>query len=335
MLNSKGLLAGATIVIGLGAATATTEAAWWNLAREAPGTTDEPVRLAQSMDADRLNRVEAQMRTLTGQIDELSFQLRQLEDQLRRAQEDTDYRLRTLEGGGGQPQQIGEAGSPRQVGAGAPLAASPQVDSIGTIAGQPDNMSVNDGTVLGAPPQPLGTLVIGSEPPADGQPLDLSALARRGAASESPALSDETAPGGVVPQQVVAIEPSGDPRTDYSRAYNLIVSGKFEAAEQSFRQFLAAYPGDEAAPDAQYWLGESYFARGRFGDAAEAFRMGYKAYPKSSRAPDTLLKLGLSLAGLGERDAACQIYAQVLKQYPEMSNALHQRVVTEQASASC
>jgi len=330
MSKSKGLLAGATILIGLGAATATSEAAWWNLGRGAPAAADEPVQVAQSAEADRINRIEAQMRTLTGQIEELSFQLRQLQDQLQRVQEDADYRFRALEGG--------EAPS-RQLSGETPLVVPPNIDTIGAMAGQPNDTAPGDGVALGAPPRPLGTMVVGSEPPADGQPLDLSSLARGGAAAgvagEPPALPTETAPASVTPQPVAVVAPTGDPKTDYSRAYDLIISGNFDVAEQSFRQFLAAYPGDEAAPSAQYWLGQSYFARARFSDAAEAFRAGYKAYPKSNWAPDMLLKLGLSLAGLGERDAACQVYAQVQKQYPEMSNALHQRVIAEQTSASC
>ena len=88
-------------------------------------------------------------------------------------------------------------------------------------------------------------------------------------------------------------------------------------------------------PDAQYWLGESLFARGEYREAADEFLSGYKAFPQSGKAPDTLLKLGLSLAGLGEREAACSTYAKVLKQYPKASSSLRQRVVTEQASAAC
>ena len=87
--------------------------------------------------------------------------------------------------------------------------------------------------------------------------------------------------------------------------------------------------------DAQYWLGESLFARGQYRDAADEFLSGYKAYPQSGKAADTLLKLGLSLAGLGEREAACSTYAEVLKKYPNSSNALRQRVATEQAVARC
>ncbi len=41
------------------------------------------------------------------------------------------------------------------------------------------------------------------------------------------------------------------------------------------------------------------------------------------------------MAGLDYRDEACKMYALALKKYPQMSNALRQRVKTEQASAAC
>src|SRR4029077_13544716 len=126
-----------------------------------------------------------------------------------------------------------------------------------------------------------------------------------------------------------------DPHAQYEQAYNSILSGDYDRAEAGFRAFIASHPEDEHAADAQYWLGESLFARGKYREAANEFLNGHKTYPQSGKAADTLLKLGLSLAGLGERDAACSTYAQVLKQYPEVSNALRQRVKAEQASASC
>jgi tol-pal system protein YbgF len=131
------------------------------------------------------------------------------------------------------------------------------------------------------------------------------------------------------------IQPSGDPRTDYERAYGNILSGDYDTAEAGFRQFLQTYADSEYAPDAQYWLGESLFVRAQYREAANEFLAGYKAYPKSGKAPDALLKLGLSLAGLGEREAACSTFSAVLKQYPDASNALRQRIKVEQASASC
>ena len=106
-------------------------------------------------------------------------------------------------------------------------------------------------------------------------------------------------------------------------------------AETSFRRFLASYPGDPLSADAQYWIGESLYARQDYRGAADAFLAGYQQFPKSGKAPDMLLKLGLSLYGLGQREAACSTYGEILKKYPKSSNAMIQRVKAEQTSASC
>ena len=50
-----------------------------------------------------LTRSEAQMRTLTGQIEELTHQLQVLQDQLKRIQDDTEFRFSELNGGKGAP----------------------------------------------------------------------------------------------------------------------------------------------------------------------------------------------------------------------------------------
>jgi tol-pal system protein YbgF len=291
-----------------------------NLARveSSPGAYGAvPLLFAQSpADAERFARIEETMRRLTGQVEELTHQLVVLQDQLRRLQEDVEFRLGEVEGA------PGAAPMPEQA------AASPidgQADTLGTFA---TDQPISDADLqLGAPPQPLGQVTI--EGPPGSQPLDISTLAG------GSVLDDLQPQAGVDQQQLASIAPTGDPRFDYDQAYALIRSGRYDLAETSFRQFLGTYPGDELAPEAQYWLGESYFARGDYARAAEEFRAGYKAYPKSRRGPDTLLKLGLSMAGLGYRDEACQMYAATLKQYPDMSNALLQRVRNEQASASC
>jgi tol-pal system protein YbgF len=281
------------------------------------------------------------MRTLTGQIEQLGYQLKQLQDQLARMQADNEFRLSALEGGKPAPRPPAAAPSgqsssaapvtpprppamPSASAAPAPAPAAPQIAAtppVQPISAPPGGAGVQ----LGAPPQPLGQLTLDGPPAEGGQPLDLSSLAR--GASQTASLG----PNGAPPAPVM----TGDARTDYEQAYQHILAGDYDGAESSFRSFLAAYPSDANAADAQYWLGESLFARGKYRESADAFLSGYKTYPKSAKGADTLLKLGLSLAGLGERDAACQTYAQVLKQYPQVSNALRQRVATEQASASC
>ena len=49
--------------------------------------------------AVRVDRLEEQMRQYNGQIEELNFRVRQLQEQLQRFQEDSEFRFQDLEGG--------------------------------------------------------------------------------------------------------------------------------------------------------------------------------------------------------------------------------------------
>lgn len=288
-----------TFVVGVLVATmlfaSGADAAWWPWKKKGEPP-PEPAVTAETVDsAERLVRAEEKIRELTGLIEELAFRLHQTQQQLAALQAETDARIAEL---GGKPR-------PKAV-----AAAEPAPDG--------------------------GVLVIAKEPDAIGSIADPAAApapaaARLDAAAEQP-IDLGAAPAPAAPAEVASL---GDPASDYERGYQGILNGDYVLAETSFRQFMAAYPGDPRAPDAQYWLGESLFARGQFREAADEFLAGYKAYPKSGKAADTLLKLGLSLAGLGERDAACSTYAEILKKYPQASKALRQRVANEQAVASC
>ncbi len=328
----RAVLSTAIVAVALAMAPTSSEAAWWPWQKrdkqQQQQTPDQPVPItppgagdgapaAEPDPGDRLLRIEAQMRTMTGQIEELTFQVRQLQQQL-------------------QVQGDADTGAPRKAVAAAPAAPAAAEAGVAAVPGQPAQVANMANAAPadagpGAPPQPLGRLTLSDQPPSDGQPVDLVPMAR----GTSDAVAEPTPAAEAAAPKPSVLASLGDPRADYERAYAGILSGDYDQAERGFRQFLSAYPDDARAADAQYWLGESLFERGRFCDAANEFLNGHKAYPKSDKGADTLLKLGLSLAGLGERDAACSTYAQVLKQYPRVSNALRTRIANEQASASC
>ena len=102
-----------------------------------------------------------------------------------------------------------------------------------------------------------------------------------------------------------------------------------------FRQFLQSYPRDKLAPDATFWLGESYLQRQRHREAAEQFLKVSTEYTRSSKAPDALLKLGVSLNALGAKDQACATFAEVERKHPQASASLKQAVEREQKKARC
>jgi tol-pal system protein YbgF len=274
-----------------------------------------PVLMAQAGDAGvRLSQMEEEIRRLTGRVEEMSFLVLQLQEQLRNAQEDNELRFQDLEGGsgggGGQtPERRSEATPPAAGGSG-------------------------DGEfALGLPPQ--GTSAGGNAASGQGDDvgalLDQASLENLGGSIGQPG-SQGGASGGS--QTVASINANG-PVELYSLAYNYMLAGDYQLAEQSFRQYADTYPDSEDASDARYWLGESLFAQNRFRDAAEVFLNAQKAHPDSGKAPEMMLKLGMSLARLDNRDTACVTYAEVERRYPQMSDNVRRKLGEEERTASC
>lgn len=124
-------------------------------------------------------------------------------------------------------------------------------------------------------------------------------------------------------------------KQSYEQAYGFLLQQDFAAAETAFDEFLRRYPTDPLAGNAQYWLGETFFARGQFKPAASAFLKVSQTYARSAKAPDSLLKLALSLDKLGARDAACASYADLNAKFPNAPGHVKNRADTERRRLGC
>ena len=92
--------------------------------------------------------------------------------------------------------------------------------------------------------------------------------------------------------------------------------GDYEASARLFSEFLRLYPTGAYAPNALYWLGESYYATRNYAMALDQFRFLLERFPANDKAPGALLKLGLSQYGLGQRADAESTLAEVGRRYP-------------------
>lgn len=259
---------------------------------------------AQAVDP-RVAQLEEQVRQLTGTLEELNFQILQMQDQLRRIQEDYELRFQELE----QRRSDASGGSPQpsqdQAGSGDDefYAQVPRVEG--------------SGPVTGAPPRDFGTIIFDENGNATGAGLP-----------QQPAPSDDTT--------VAALPPGGgDDAEVYRNAYEFILSGDYDTAEAGFRDLIVRYPESEHAADAHFWLGEALLAQQKPREAAEIFLAASREFPQARKAPDTLFKLGVSLAAMNQRDVACATFSEVLQRYPDASGALKDRIRQEQAQASC
>lgn len=262
----------------------------------------------------RLDRLESENRRLTGQVDEMRFQVKRLEDQLKRFQTDADTRFRDLEGnrGGARPQPPA-----------APMTPQKRSDAFdpanaASAPGAPRTLGSSGVATPPGAPLPAGALPPGGQPIQNGDlgaPLDVTGQRR------------PPAPAPVAAQ--------GDPKTDFDYARGLVDRGDYELAEGAFRDFLRSHGKDRRVPEATFWLGESYLRRTRYREAAEHFLTVTSKYSGASRAPEAMLKLGISLRGLGANSEACGTFAQVSKKYPNASNAIKQAVERERGRAQC
>jgi len=109
---------------------------------------------------------------------------------------------------------------------------------------------------------------------------------------------------------------TGDERTSYNVAFDALKAGKYADSANLFQSFLELYPNGVYAPNALYWLGESYYATKNFPLAEAQFRDLIGRYPTHDKASGALLKLGLSQYGEGKAQEAEQTLQQVISQYP-------------------
>ncbi len=290
--------------------------------------------------AVRMQQLEEQVRLLTGQVQELSFEVKQ---------------LRAQPGAAAVPQQSGaveQLTPPSAVVAGQPrpsqqkrLAAAsagnpiPESNDIEVIEQQPLGGAAGVSPQTGEADLAIpGVQVLGAIDNAAAQPNDggFQGKVLVPPSQQEPG-DDVLIQQGASPIENVALAPEAlgeSPESIYERSNESLLRRQFGDAEAGFSNFLQKYPDHGLAGSAQYWLGETFYAQGDFKRAAANFLQGYKKYPKSRRAPDSLLKLGISLNRLGQGEQACAAYAAVSAEYPKAVDA-RKRAQAESKRAGC
>ena len=262
-----------------------------------PGAADAPTA-ATGASHDLVMRVDAletQIRALTGQIEQMADRMASLQAQL----------------GGGPATLGGEPGTAPDAGQrAAPLGGGAGAQGDGGL--QPPAAIFGTTTVT-----PGGDQSLGPRPPSTVQGGQAAVPAR---------------PGG---DSRVASLPSADVKTMYEQAFSHLMQRDFEAAETGFARLIAAYPQDDLAGNAHYWLGETHFARGRYKPAADAFLDSYRLFPTGNKAPDSLLRLGMALSQLGQKQAACDSLSALNTKFPEAPQHVRQKAGAESRRNGC
>jgi tol-pal system protein YbgF len=260
----------------------------------------------------RMDRLEQQMRDLTGRVEDETNDVRQLRQRLEQVNSDLDVRLGSEQGRAPAPPP-----APRPPAAYAGPPPPPYAESPGLPAyGRP-------------PPPPPGYAEL--RPPG---PDAAPAAAYGGPAQLRPPPAGSGETDALRPPAADAL-PAGSVLAQYNAAFGLLRQADYAAAEEALRGFVREHPHDRLVSNAQYWLGESYRKRGQYMEAAAAFADGYKRFPKGQKATDSLLGLGRSLADAGKKHEACVAFAQLDHEFPHQSSAIKDRASQEKKKLEC
>jgi tol-pal system protein YbgF len=292
----------------------------------------------------RIERLEAQIRQMTGTIEQLQYRNQQLENQVRAA------------GGvaGVQPAppvQLppGTRPPPLQT---APVPVTSPPPPPPATGRRSDVFDPSQHPGAPGVPRPLGSMpsepppIVAAEPPVGvpggrraGGPLDLSTLSgvpEPGVPPESGALPAPPSRNLSATGAVAAVAPpSESPKDTYDLGYGYVLRKDYALSEDTFHAFLKKYPSDRRAADAEFWLGESLFQRQRYDAAAQAFLDLSTKHSGHAKAPEALLRLAQSLSAMKQKEMSCATLAEVGRKYPKASATVKQGVEREQKRVRC
>lgn len=290
------------------------------------------ILVQQGGDSVLVQQLQDEIRQLNGRVEEMSFQLLQMQEQIRKAQEDNEFRFQELEksdaSGGAKPakQQVAASSAPKPSDDVASIIGAPSVD--GASSPQSNAPIAHRGNTATAAP---GETTLGSIQ-LDAKGLPVGGTLNSGVNNSSASQGQPPAAGAAPQTNVASLSSESDV---YQAAYSHVLAGDYKSAEEGFQSYISSFPKGAKSADANFWLGEAQYSQGRFTDAAKTFLNAHQTYSKSTKAPEMLMKLGMSLAALDNSETACATLREVNKRYPSASKTVLNKVSSELKRLRC
>jgi tol-pal system protein YbgF len=156
-----------------------------------------------------------------------------------------------------------------------------------------------------APPPAAGTA--GMPPPAGGA---------------NPPATGAAPPPAVMGDNPIASAqvPAGAP-AEFRDGMETLRRGDNQGAIQKLREFLRKAPKSDYADDAQYWIGEAYFASKDYNRAILEFNEVLLRYPKGDKVPAALYRQALAFAELGDKVDARLVLQKLVSEHGDAPEA--------------
>ncbi|MFL6708572.1 MAG: tol-pal system protein YbgF [Massilia sp.] len=107
----------------------------------------------------------------------------------------------------------------------------------------------------------------------------------------------------------------------YDAAMATFKSGDYKTAAAALADFVRRYPTSGYASNAQYWLGNAYYAQHDYKNAIAAQEVVASTYRDSPKAPDAMLNIASSYAELKDKKNARKALQSLVTKYPDSTAA--------------
>jgi tol-pal system protein YbgF len=303
---------------------------------------------AQGLDAGgaqlRIDRLENQVRSLTGQLEETQFQMKRLEDQLRKFQQDVDFRFDELKPGKPGPKAPAAPAAP----AGQPKRTDlnengyPVIVQTAPAAAEPAPLAQASAPARG-PARRGDAFDPAQDPNAPGAPRDLSTMAPGANAAPAPAARKAALPSGPI-ESADEVDPNAPleltprPATTPLRSAGTDPTATATLPPQaSAPRVIAAPEGAPGAPSPaagsqpmaalapvpanDYDLASAALRDGQYEVAEQRFRSYLEKNPKDRLTPEATFFLGESYFRRARAREAAEQYLRVTVDFPRATRA--------------
>jgi tol-pal system protein YbgF len=107
----------------------------------------------------------------------------------------------------------------------------------------------------------------------------------------------------------------------YDSAMEVFKTGDYKRAAAALQDFVKRYPESAYAANAQYWLGNAYYAQRDYKNAIAAQEVVTTTYASSAKAPDAMLNIATSYAELKDKVKAKKTLQTLVSKFPDSQAA--------------
>jgi tol-pal system protein YbgF len=115
----------------------------------------------------------------------------------------------------------------------------------------------------------------------------------------------------------------------FQSSYMDLTLGNYDLSVQGFKNYLVRFPEAPNAPEAHYYLGESYYSLSRYLEAVAEYQSVIREYSQSRLVPACYLKSGYCYQNLEEKQLAEKTFRELISRHPRSEEAEQARVALQ------